>query len=349
MLLRKGNAGSNTAADHIAVVRAALKQLPNHRPGRRPGRRVLVRADGGGCTHAFLDWLAGQRLQYSIGFALPTDFAEVLEKIPEQVWTPAYDADGQIRDGAHVAEVTDLLDLTRLAGGDAGDRPPGTPAPRRPAADHRRRRLADHRVRHQHPSRRPRHPAAGPGAAAPPPGPRRGPDPVREGHRPDEPAAARLRPEPDLVRHRRPGLRTARLAGDARLQRQRRQTRRQTVGAQAATAAAAVDPRPTRPHRPAPPDCASRSRPGPGSRTPPGGGSSPANHAWPSPLRPAPQQPRPWKPATPGPTPADLSHPPTRITSSSRPEPPTNPHTARSRKIEASTNCDPSLVDGHHT
>ena len=99
VLLRKGNAGSNTAADHIGVVRAALRQLPNHRPGRRPGRRVLVRADAGGCTHAFIAWLAGQRLQYSIGFALPTDFAEVLEKIPEQVWTEAYDADGKIRRG----------------------------------------------------------------------------------------------------------------------------------------------------------------------------------------------------------------------------------------------------------
>jgi hypothetical protein len=113
VLLRKGNAGSNTAADHIAVVRAALKQLPAHRPGRRPGRQVLVRADAGGCTHAFLDWLVGQRLQYSIGFALPTDFADKLEKIPDEVWTEAYDGDGRIREGAHVAEVTDLLDLQR--------------------------------------------------------------------------------------------------------------------------------------------------------------------------------------------------------------------------------------------
>jgi hypothetical protein len=113
VLLRRGNAGSNTAADHITVVRAALKQLPTHRPARRPGRSVLVRADAGGCTHAFLNWLVGQRLQYSIGFTLPTDFGEELEKIPEQVWTPAYDADGQIRPGAHVAEVTDLLDLQR--------------------------------------------------------------------------------------------------------------------------------------------------------------------------------------------------------------------------------------------
>jgi hypothetical protein len=109
VLLRRGNAASNTAADHITVVRAALQQLPAHRPGRRPGKSVLVRADAGGCTHAFLDWLVGQRLQYSIGFTLPTDFAQILERIPEDVWTPAYGADGKIREGAHVAEVTDLL------------------------------------------------------------------------------------------------------------------------------------------------------------------------------------------------------------------------------------------------
>src|SRR4051812_20001150 len=117
VLLRKGNAGSNTAADHITVVRAALKQLPNRRPGRRPGRQVLVRADGGGCTHAFIEWLTGQRLQYSIGFTLPTTFGEELEKIPERVWTAAYDADGKIRPGAHVAEVSDLLDLSNWPAG----------------------------------------------------------------------------------------------------------------------------------------------------------------------------------------------------------------------------------------
>ena len=60
-LLRRGNAGSNTAADHIAVARAAFAQLPGHRPGprsnNRPGKTVLVRTDGAGCTHAFLAWL----------------------------------------------------------------------------------------------------------------------------------------------------------------------------------------------------------------------------------------------------------------------------------------------------
>jgi len=109
--LRPGNAGSNTAHDHIAVVKAALKQLPGHQPGTRPGRKVLVRVDGAGSTHAFLDWLTGQRLSYSVGFGLPDHTPNLLERIPEDVWTPAYDAHDKVRDGAWVAELTGLLDL----------------------------------------------------------------------------------------------------------------------------------------------------------------------------------------------------------------------------------------------
>ena len=112
VLLRPGNAGSNTAADHIAVVRDALKQLPSYQPGIRPGRKVLIRADAAGCTHDFLDWVVLQRLSYSVGFTLPDDFADKLALIPDHVWAPAYDADGKVRDGAWVADVTGLLTLT---------------------------------------------------------------------------------------------------------------------------------------------------------------------------------------------------------------------------------------------
>jgi Transposase DDE domain group 1 len=112
VMLRAGNAGSNTAADHIAVIKQALRQLPGHRRGCRPGRRVLVRTDAAGCTHQVLDWLAGQRLSYSVGFTLPDDMADRLALIPDRVWAPAIDADGQLRDGARVAEATGLLDLS---------------------------------------------------------------------------------------------------------------------------------------------------------------------------------------------------------------------------------------------
>jgi len=111
VLLRPGNAGSNTAADHIAVTRAALAQLPGIDPGR-PGRKVLVRTDGAGATHDFMNWLVRRRLAYSLGFTLPAGAEQLIAQIPERAWTPAYDADGQIRDGADVAELTGLLDLT---------------------------------------------------------------------------------------------------------------------------------------------------------------------------------------------------------------------------------------------
>jgi len=112
LMLRPGNAGSNTAADHVTVTRKALAQLPGHQPGVRPGRRLLIRADGGGGTHDYLNWLTRRRLGYSVGFTLPGDVGDALAKIPPGVWTPAYDADGHVRDGAFVAELTGLLDLS---------------------------------------------------------------------------------------------------------------------------------------------------------------------------------------------------------------------------------------------
>jgi DDE family transposase len=114
-LLRAGNAGSNTVTDHIAVLRAALAQLPGHAHGRRPGKSVLVRIDGAGGTHELLAWLTRRRLSYSVGFSLPGDLASIqqtLAAIPASAWEPAYDADGQPRPGAFVAEVTDLFDLS---------------------------------------------------------------------------------------------------------------------------------------------------------------------------------------------------------------------------------------------
>ena len=59
-----------------------------------------------------MNWLLRRRLAYSLGFTLPAGAEQLIAQIPERAWTPAYDADGQIRDGADVAELTGLLDLT---------------------------------------------------------------------------------------------------------------------------------------------------------------------------------------------------------------------------------------------
>ena len=117
VLLRPGNAGSNTAADHVTVIRDALRQLPGHRPGTRRGRKVLIRSDSAGCTHELLDWLVGQRLSYSVGFTLPDTITDILATIPESDWQIAYDAQGEPRPGAAVLEVTGLLDLSRWPAG----------------------------------------------------------------------------------------------------------------------------------------------------------------------------------------------------------------------------------------
>jgi hypothetical protein len=111
-LLRPGNAGSNTVADHKTVIRAALAQLPG---GHARGKKVLIRIDGAGGTHELLAWLTRRRLSYSVGFSLPGDLASIQKKlasIPADAWTPAYDADRQARPGAFVAEVTELFDLS---------------------------------------------------------------------------------------------------------------------------------------------------------------------------------------------------------------------------------------------
>jgi hypothetical protein len=107
ILLRPGNAGSNTAGEHIEAARLALAQLP-----RRQRRRVLIRTDSGGGTHDFLDWLAEHRLHYSVGMAITEDMAEAILTIPDRVWEPAYDPGGQVRPGAWVAELTGLLNLS---------------------------------------------------------------------------------------------------------------------------------------------------------------------------------------------------------------------------------------------
>jgi hypothetical protein len=112
-MLRTGKAGSNTAADHIAVLSDAISQVPaKHR------RHLLIRSDGAGASHQLLDWLTeqnqirGRRVEYSVGFSITEGVREAITRVPAKVWEPAIDADGGIRDGGDVAELTGLLELT---------------------------------------------------------------------------------------------------------------------------------------------------------------------------------------------------------------------------------------------
>jgi hypothetical protein len=94
--------------------RLALAQLP-----RRLRRRGLVRTDSGGGTHGFLEWLTtpSRRLRYSVGMTITEDMQEAILKVPASSWIPAYDGNGQVRDGAWVADITGLLDLSAWLAG----------------------------------------------------------------------------------------------------------------------------------------------------------------------------------------------------------------------------------------
>ena len=104
-ILRPGNAGSNTAADHVKLVKLILDQLPGRNPC--PGKSVLVRTDTAGGTHDFLEFLTKRRLSYSVGWMLPEHTPELYRQLSGLgAWEPAYDTNGQPRDGADVAELT---------------------------------------------------------------------------------------------------------------------------------------------------------------------------------------------------------------------------------------------------
>jgi hypothetical protein len=117
-ILRPGNAGSNTAADHIAVLTEAIGQVPAaHR------RNLLVRADGAGSSHDLVDWLTelntapkygrrGRIVEYSLGFAITQGVREAISLVPKDTWSVALDADGGVREHADVVEITGLLPAT---------------------------------------------------------------------------------------------------------------------------------------------------------------------------------------------------------------------------------------------
>ena len=113
-LLRPGRAGSNTAADHVAVFEQALGQLPAEWTGRdEQGRRpVLVRVDGAGATHRFAQHLHEAAVEYSLGFTLGVEYHDPLLAVPAEAWSPAYNAGGEERDGAWVADLTGRVDLS---------------------------------------------------------------------------------------------------------------------------------------------------------------------------------------------------------------------------------------------
>lgn len=106
-LLRPGNAGANDAADHVHLLELALAQLPQ----AALDGAILARSDSAGASHAFADACRETRVRFSLGYGLTESVRAAIVALAETAWTAAVNADGQPRDGAWVAELTDTVDL----------------------------------------------------------------------------------------------------------------------------------------------------------------------------------------------------------------------------------------------
>ncbi|HEX2322589.1 MAG TPA: IS1380 family transposase [Streptosporangiaceae bacterium] len=129
-MLRPGSAGSNTAADHVAVLDQAIAALP---PRHR--RRLMITCDGAGASHDLLtrlDMLASRRgyqVTWSVGWELGDREKKAISQVPAVAWQIAVDGRGEVRERrcdtacadrecghrrcwieeAHVTELTSLL------------------------------------------------------------------------------------------------------------------------------------------------------------------------------------------------------------------------------------------------
>lgn len=143
-LLRPGNAGSNTAADHVTVLKLALAALPPQarpRPGDPGSPRVLARSDSAGATHTFAEACVEHGVEFSFGFPVDARIQGIVDLIPSSCWHPAIQTDDELREGAWVAEAT-FDDRPGLVGrGVAADPAQGTPPPGCPVDLQRRRRM----------------------------------------------------------------------------------------------------------------------------------------------------------------------------------------------------------------
>jgi hypothetical protein len=107
-ILRPGNAGSNTAADHVAVLDLALEQLDQ----TAIEGAILVRADGAGATHELTGYCRQAGMRFSFGFDLDERVRDAIAGLPEKAWAKAIRADGSDRTHSQVAEITDRVDLS---------------------------------------------------------------------------------------------------------------------------------------------------------------------------------------------------------------------------------------------
>lgn len=127
-VLRPGNAGANTVADHVSVLDQAIRQLPaaiaaGHGVGDDPGiaeRDVVVRADSAGCTEGFLAACRARNVGFFVTARSNPQVTAAIDAADglEQVWSPARGPKGEPRhDGSAVVELTSLINDPKLPAG----------------------------------------------------------------------------------------------------------------------------------------------------------------------------------------------------------------------------------------
>jgi Transposase DDE domain group 1 len=107
-ILRPGNAGSNTASDHIAVLDLALEQLDQE----ALEGEILLRTDGAGSTHELTVYCRDARMGFSVGFDLTEPVREAILAMPQSAWVKAIRSDGSEREHSQVCEITDRVELS---------------------------------------------------------------------------------------------------------------------------------------------------------------------------------------------------------------------------------------------
>jgi hypothetical protein len=108
-MLRPGNAGANTAADHVTVLDRALEQIPVE---YIETMEILVRADSAGATHDLADHCHEGNMRFSFGYELTESVRAAILEIPEDAWVPALDQNDSEREAGQVAEITDSVELS---------------------------------------------------------------------------------------------------------------------------------------------------------------------------------------------------------------------------------------------
>ena len=94
-ILRPGNAGSNTAADHKTVIDLALAQIPAE---QIESIEILVRADSAGATHETAEHCYEGNLRFSFGYELTETVRTAILETPDEDWIAALDQDDSERD-----------------------------------------------------------------------------------------------------------------------------------------------------------------------------------------------------------------------------------------------------------